>query len=71
MLICFSTRHKGGKIISSRVKSPNSNVGLRTREVLQGEALIPGGVEATFDGLGLLLALTLGIWDQLELDVGV
>lgn len=53
------------------MKSPNSNVGLRMREVLQGEALIPGGVEATFDGLGLLLALTLGIWDQLELDVGV
>lgn len=37
----------------------------------QSEGLIPGGVEATFDGLGLLLALTFGIWDQLELDVGV
>lgn len=37
----------------------------------QIESLIPGGVEATFDGLGLLLALTLWIWDELELDVGV
>lgn len=41
------------------------------KDVLQSEGLIPGGVEATFNGLGLLLALTLGIWDELELDVGV
>lgn len=39
--------------------------------ILQSEGLIPGGVEATFDGLSLLLALALGVWDQLELDVGV
>lgn len=41
------------------------------RDVLQSEGFIPGGVEATFDGLGLLLALALWIWDQLELDVRV
>lgn len=41
------------------------------KDVLQSEGLIPSGVEATFNGLGLLLALTLGIWDELELDVGV
>lgn len=49
----------------------SSEMWYRIGDVSQGEALIPGGVEATFDGLGLLLALTLGIWDQLELDVGV
>lgn len=39
--------------------------------VLQSEALVPGGVEAAFDGLGLLFALALGIWDQFEFDVRV
>lgn len=43
----------------------------RIPEVLQSEGLIPHGVQATFDGLGLLLALTFGIRNQLELDVGV
>lgn len=44
---------------------------MQRNEVSQSKSLVPGGVEATFDGFGLLLALTLGIWDQLELDVGV
>lgn len=43
----------------------------RIPEVLQSEGLVPHGVQATFDGLGLLLALTFGIRNQLELDVGV
>lgn len=43
----------------------------RIKDVSQSESFIPGGVEATFDGFGLLLALTLGIWDQLELDIGI
>lgn len=43
----------------------------QNKDVLQGEAFIPDRIQATFDGLGLLLALTLGIWDQFELDVGV
>lgn len=41
------------------------------KDGLQSEGLVPCGVEATFNGLGLLLALTLGIWDELELDVRV
>lgn len=44
---------------------------MQRSEVSQSERLVPGGVEAAFDGFGLLLALALGIWDQLELDVGV
>lgn len=44
---------------------------MQRNEVSQSESVVPGGVEATFDGFGLLLALTLGIWDQLEFDVGV
>lgn len=40
-------------------------------EVLQGEGLVPHRVQATFDGLGLLLALTFGIRNELELHVGV
>lgn len=38
---------------------------------LQFKSLIPGGVEAALYGLGLLLALAAGIWDQFELHVGV
>lgn len=37
----------------------------------QCERLIPGGVEVGADGLGLLLGLILGVWDELELDVRV
>lgn len=44
---------------------------LQNSGVLQGEAFVPDRIQATFDGLGLLLALALGIWDQFELDVGV
>jgi len=55
-------------------KDKNTSVGaskLEERSDSQREALVPGGVEAASDGLGLLLALTLWIWDELELDVGV
>lgn len=37
----------------------------------QCKRLIPGGVEVGEDGLGLLLGLILGVWDELELDVRV
>lgn len=52
---------------------PASEPGLRfpNTDVLQGEAFIPDRIQATFDGLGLLLALTLGVWNQFEFDVGV
>lgn len=39
--------------------------------VLQLKGLVPDGVEAAFDGLGLLFALAAWIWDQFELHVGV
>lgn len=38
---------------------------------LQFKGLIPGGVEAALDGLGLLLALVARVRDQLQLHVGV
>lgn len=44
---------------------------VRQKGVSQSEGLVPRGVEGAFDGLCLLLALTLGIGNQLELDVGV
>lgn len=37
----------------------------------QSEGLVPGGVEVGADGFGLLLGLVLGVWDELELNVGV
>lgn len=43
----------------------------RFPEVLQSEGLVPHGVQATFDSLGLLLAFTFGIRNQLELHIGV
>lgn len=51
--------------------TPETGLKLQNKDVLQGEAFVPDRIQATFDGLGLLLALTLGIWDQFELDVGV
>lgn len=44
---------------------------VQQKGVSQSEGLVPRGVEGAFDGLCLLLALTLGIGNQLELDVGV
>lgn len=38
---------------------------------LQFKGLVPGGVEATLDGLGLLFGLIARVWDQFELHVGV
>lgn len=38
---------------------------------LQFKGLIPGGVEAALDGLGLLLALVARVRDQFQLHVGV
>lgn len=40
-------------------------------EDLQFKGLVPGGVEAALDGLGLLLALVARVRDQLQLHVGV
>lgn len=37
----------------------------------QFEGLVPGGVEAALDGLGLLFALVARVRDQLQLHVGV
>lgn len=38
---------------------------------LQSEGLVPLGVERALDGPGLLLALTFGIRNQFQLDVGI
>lgn len=40
-------------------------------EDVQFEGLVPGGVQAALDGLGLLLALAARVRDQLQLHVGV
>lgn len=37
----------------------------------QGEALVPHGVECGADGLGLLLAVALGVRNQFEFNIGV
>lgn len=39
--------------------------------VSQFEGLVPGRVEAALDGFCLLFALTPGVWDQFQLDVGI
>lgn len=40
-------------------------------KALQFKGLIPGGVEAALDGLGLLFTLAAGVWDQFKLHIGV
>lgn len=45
--------------------------GIRCIKALQFKGLVPGGVEAALDGLGLLFTLTAWVWDQFELHVGV
>lgn len=43
----------------------------KEEDVSQSEGLVPGGIEATFDGPGLLLALALGIRNKFELHIGI
>lgn len=38
---------------------------------LQSEGFIPLWIEGTLDGLGLLFALTFGIRDQFQFNVGI
>lgn len=47
------------------------NSGDYVMEDLQGERLVPTGVEGGADGPGLLFGLVLGVRGELELDIGV
>lgn len=44
---------------------------IKGKQDSQGETLIPHWIECWADGLGLLLAVALGVWNQFEFNIGV